>query len=139
MTTVTGFNFWTGDVVRDTITGELYKVTKLNPKNAKALDEQGRPWTIDQRRLTKATEAEKERFEAKTNTDPLADTFRIGHVVEFKNPSKPAMKGMFVVTKSKIDGYSLAYLGGNVQNRYWPTIPGTMLRRVDGSVTVTNV
>lgn len=139
--TVTTFNFWAGDVVRDTISGELYKCVKVNPKNVRCQSKDGRLWNIDMRRLTKANEAEAASFTEATLDALLEDAkYRAGTVCKFKVADKAGKKGLFVVIKDKGDGtVSLAYLGGNLQNRYWPTVATASLEQVEGVITVHNV
>lgn len=134
------FNFWTGDVVRDKISGDLYKVVKLNPKNAKCQAADGRLWTIDQRRLEKATDEQAADYRGQVFVrETTTELLRLGHVVKFKTADKKEKQGYFVVTKVKAEGVSLAFLGGNLQSRYWPTVPNALLEKTDGIITFTNV
>lgn len=140
MTQITDFNYWTGDIVRDKIDGTLYQVKKLNPKNAKCLAADGRVWTVDQRRLEKADEAAASAFRGQVfERETTTELLRMGHVVKFKVADKTEKQGYFVVTRVKAEGVSLAYLGGNLQSRYWPTVANASLEKVDGVIAFNNV
>jgi hypothetical protein len=137
---VTSFNFWVGDVVRDKIDHKLYEVKKINPKNVKCLAADGRTWNVDFRRLVKASDVEEQRYRGQVlERETTTELLRLGHVVKFKVATKPAMQGLFVVTKENPDGFNLVNLGGNLQRQYYRTVPAHMLEKVDGVITVTNV
>lgn len=136
---------WAGSVFADTQTNKLYRAKKCNPKNIRAAGMDGKTWNIPWHLAREATQPEKNLYEnweaaqKDPNENPLDSLHRLGNVVRFKNPTKPAMQGLFVVTRAKAEGYSLAWLGGNSENRYWPTVPGNRLEKVSGSVEVTNI
>jgi hypothetical protein len=145
MTTVTSLpGIWTGTIFADKQVNKVYRAKKCNPKNIRSVGMDGKTWNIPWELAREATPEEKARYEAweesqkDPDENPLDSIHRIGQVVRFKDPTKKEMEGLFVVTRSKADGYSLAWLGGNVQNRYWPTVAGNRIVNVDGMVEVTN-
>lgn len=120
--------------------GKLYKVIKLNPANYRAIDQQGRLWNLRRTPAVKrASDDQAKQWDtgAVMQEDPL-EIVRVGSVVRWKQPS-PKTGGQFVVIKDKGGEVSLVRLGGDLQSRYFPTVPRALLTLVKGEFTGTNV
>jgi hypothetical protein len=135
---VTSFSLWTGDIATDKYDNKLYKVVKVNPKNIKCIGEDGRTWNVPFTRLREATPEEEAKWE-ESHPASQAELIRLGHVVKFRNPTNAAQKGLFVVIKQGVGTVNLAYLGGNIQSKYFRGVPEDAVEKTDGPLPVKNV
>lgn len=117
--------FYTGQVVVDTVNGEVYEVEAQTQKNVRATNAKGQVWRISPGRLRLATAEEAEAFRA---SKVQTDIFYPGNIVKFVGTIK-APAGLWVVTKDTPSGYNLVRFGGDNTGRYYRSVPAASLTR----------
>lgn len=112
-----------GDIVKIRGRERYYKVTKLAPKNASLMDEDGKMWRMDRRHLERVDDS------LFTLRVPEAIGTTLGTVVRFHDAT-PEKDHDYVVIKLGLDTVNVARLGGD-SNRYYAGVPLTKIYVVD--------
>jgi hypothetical protein len=104
-----------GDIIYSPSSKKLFKVTKVNPKNYKCIDETGQEWNV---RITK--NIKKMPADTPFNAPPpvVTSDLVLGSVVEFTGKGAQKFPGKYVLIKhTGDDRASFAKLGGD-SDRY---------------------
>lgn len=111
---------WVGDVIKDTETGQRYKVTKINPKNLKTINPAGQIWNIPRTHSKfvkdpdQTWDGPKEKTEYELYLERVEAGITLGTAVEFDSARLRKYTGTYVCIAMPNDGtLRLAKLGGD--------------------------